>query len=134
MDLFGTEPCSRGSRRRPRRPPPWSNAPRLRCNRGDGFDLPDGCPGCGARRTGERPRPPGPGGARKTDLRPCGGHTITLGRILADPASGGIWAVAFSPDGKTLAMGGYHGSTYLWDAGGSAGSTGAPFLAAEGPG
>jgi serine/threonine protein kinase/WD40 repeat protein len=61
-----------------------------------------------------------------------GGHTITLGRILADPASGGIWAVAFSPDGKTLAMGGYHGSTYLWDAAGSAGSPAVTFTVAGG--
>ena len=48
-------------------------------------------------------------------------------RTLADPSGAGIWALAFSPDGKTLATGDYEGSTYLWDAAGSAGNPVATF-------
>ena len=40
---------------------------------------------------------------------------MRLVATFADPGSAGVYAVAFSPDGRTLAMGDGGGSTYLWD-------------------
>jgi protein kinase-like protein/WD40 domain-containing protein len=40
---------------------------------------------------------------------------MRLVATFADPGSAGVYAVAFSPDGRTLAMGDDGGSTYLWD-------------------
>jgi hypothetical protein len=37
--------------------------------------------------------------------------------ILADPGSSDVAAVAFSPDGRTLAVGDANGSTYLREVG-----------------
>ncbi len=39
--------------------------------------------------------------------------------LLTDPAAGshGVGALAFSPDGQTLATSDTNGSTYLWRAG-----------------
>jgi len=40
----------------------------------------------------------------------------TLFDTLSDPSSKGVYSVAFSPDGKTIATGDEKGETYLWDA------------------
>jgi WD40 repeat protein len=42
--------------------------------------------------------------------------TRTITATLSDPASDGIHTLAFSPDGRTLAVADDNGSTYLWDA------------------
>lgn len=41
--------------------------------------------------------------------------TRTITATLSDPATDGIRTLAFSPDGRTLAVGDNNGSTYLWD-------------------
>jgi serine/threonine-protein kinase len=44
-----------------------------------------------------------------------GGAAVKRAGTLPDPAGKGIWALAFSPDGRTLAAGDYAGITYLWN-------------------
>jgi WD40 repeat protein len=41
--------------------------------------------------------------------------TEKITATLTDPDGQGTWAVAFAPDGTTLATGDANGSTYLWD-------------------
>ena len=41
--------------------------------------------------------------------------TKKLTATLTDPGSKGVESVAFSPDGKTLAVGDFNGRTYLWN-------------------
>jgi Tol biopolymer transport system component len=67
---------------------------------------------------GHHPSAPSLGGAQPGGAgSQVGGLAVTFSRIaaLTDPASTGVNAASFSPDGKMLATADQNGSTYLWD-------------------